>query len=127
MTPLDSFGARRTLTLGTEDFEIWGVDAVPGAADLPFSLKIVLEDLLRHEDGLRLDATPVDVAQSALVDRWAAQVDGNSLIVQATREEAPEVVRRLVGAGVELFGLAPVQRNLEEVFLAITQPETQDA
>jgi ABC-2 type transport system ATP-binding protein len=86
-----------------------------------------IDDLLRHEDGLRIDATPIEVAQSALVDRWAAEIDGDALIVQATREEAPEVVRRLVGAGVELFGLAPVQRNLEEVFLAITQPETQDA
>jgi hypothetical protein len=37
------------------------------------------------------------------------------------------VVRRLVGAGADLFRLAPEQRNLEEVFLAITQPEADDA
>ena len=48
-------------------------------------------------------------------------------IVRATRAEAPEVVRRLVGAGADLFRLAPEQRNLEEVFLSITQPEADDA
>ena len=38
------------------------------------------------------------------------------------------LVRRLVGAGADLFGLVPAQRNLEEVFLAMTQPEeTPDA
>jgi hypothetical protein len=48
---------------------------------------------------------------------------GDALIVRATRAEAPEVTRRLVGAGAELFQLVPEQRNLEEVFLSITQPE----
>lgn len=48
---LDSFGARRRLTLGAEELEIWALDAVPGAAELPFSSKIMLENLLRHEDG----------------------------------------------------------------------------
>ncbi len=86
-----------------------------------------IADLLRHEDGLRLDATPLEAAQSALVDRWAVEPNGSSLIVRATREEAPEVIRRLVGAGVDIFALAPEERNLEEVFLSITQPETEHA
>src|SRR3712207_727947 len=47
----DSFGARRVLELGGEEFETWALHAVPGSEDLPFSLKIVLENLLRHEDG----------------------------------------------------------------------------
>jgi hypothetical protein len=37
------------------------------------------------------------------------------------------VVRRLVGAGADLFRLVPEQRNLEEVFLSITQQEQGDA
>ena len=41
--------------------------------------------------------------------------------------DAPEIVRRLVGAGVELFGLSAEQRNLEEVFLSMTQAEAADA
>jgi ABC-2 type transport system ATP-binding protein len=80
-------------------------------------------DLLRQDDGLRVEAAPLDVAQAALEGRWAVELSGNGLIVRATRAEAPEVVRRLVGAGAELFQLVPEQRNLEEVFLSLTQPE----
>ncbi|SDO48441.1 aconitate hydratase AcnA [Geodermatophilus sp. DSM 45219] len=59
MHPLDSFGARRTTTLGTASSEIWALDAVPGARELPFSLKIVLENLLRHEDGTAVTAEAI--------------------------------------------------------------------
>ena len=86
-----------------------------------------IADLLRQDDGLRIDATPLDAAESALATRWAVVRDGDALIVRATRAEAPEVVRRLVGAGAEVFRLVPEQRNLEEVFLSITQSETGDA
>ena len=49
----DSFGARSTLTVGGDDLTIYRLDAVrDGHADrLPYSLKILLENLLRHEDG----------------------------------------------------------------------------
>ena len=86
-----------------------------------------IADLLRQDDGLRVDATPPDAAEAALATRWAVERDGDALIVRATRAEAPEVVRRLVGAGAEVFRLVPEQRNLEEVFLSITQSETGDA
>lgn len=77
--------------------------------------------------GLRIEAAPLEAAEAALVSRWAVERNGESLTVAASRAEAPEVVARLVGAGVDLFGLAPVQRNLEEVFLAITAEEPADA
>jgi ABC-2 type transport system ATP-binding protein len=86
-----------------------------------------IADLLRQEEGLRVEATPVDLAEAALASRWAVVRSGEALIVQATAAEAPEVVRRLVGGGADVFRIAPEQRNLEEVFLAITQPETEDA
>jgi ABC-2 type transport system ATP-binding protein len=82
-----------------------------------------IADLLRREDGLRVEAAPLDAAEAALASRWAVERDGEALIVAAVRAEAPEVVRRLVGAGADLFRLAPEQRNLEEVFLAITRTE----
>ncbi len=49
----DSFGARSTLQVGDRQYEIFRLDAVKeGHVDrLPFSLKILLENLLRHEDG----------------------------------------------------------------------------
>ncbi len=49
----DTFGARSTLTVGGKDYEIFRLDAVKDGhvAKLPYSLKILLENLLRHEDG----------------------------------------------------------------------------
>jgi len=82
-----------------------------------------IADLLRQDDGLRIEASPLDAAEGALASRWAVERDGDALIVRAARAEAPEVVRRLVGAGADLFRLAPEQRNLEEVFLTITRQE----
>ncbi len=47
----NSFGSLATLRVGEEGYQIHRLDAVDGAADLPFSLKILLENLLRTEDG----------------------------------------------------------------------------
>src|SRR5499427_2337762 len=55
----NSFGARSTLTAGGTRYEIHRLDAVPGSADLPFSLKILLENLLRTEDGVNVTADHV--------------------------------------------------------------------
>src|SRR5712664_4250397 len=50
----NSFDARGTLTAGANDYQICRLDAVPGSEDLPFSLKILLENLLRTEDGVNV-------------------------------------------------------------------------
>ena len=49
----DSFGARSTLRVGDGEYQIHRLDAVEGAdvARLPYSLRILLENLLRTEDG----------------------------------------------------------------------------
>src|SRR6266568_2757683 len=52
----NSFGARGTLTAGGTRYEIHRLDVVQGSADLPFSLKILLENLLRTEDGVNVTA-----------------------------------------------------------------------
>jgi ABC-type multidrug transport system ATPase subunit len=86
-----------------------------------------IADLLRQDDGLRIEAAPLDAAQAALAKRWPVERDGEALVVRAPRAEAPEVVRLLVEARADLFRLIPEQRNLEEVFLSITQQEPGDA
>ncbi|MDQ6874083.1 MAG: aconitate hydratase [Actinomycetota bacterium] len=52
----NSFGSRDTLRVGQESFEIQRLAAVPGAGMLPYSLKILLENLLRTEDGTNTTA-----------------------------------------------------------------------
>ncbi|MFQ4150007.1 aconitate hydratase [Arthrobacter sp. LAPM80] len=61
----NSFGARNTLTVGNESYEIFRLDAVEGSERLPYSLKILLENLLRNEDG-RL----VTAEQVAALAKW---------------------------------------------------------
>ena len=51
MSTVDSFGAKSTLTVGETDYEIFRIDSVSGYEKLPFSLKVLLENLLRTEDG----------------------------------------------------------------------------
>ncbi|MEO6200046.1 MAG: aconitate hydratase [Cryobacterium sp.] len=47
----NSFGAQDTLIVGDQSYEIFRIDAVDGSARLPYSLKVLLENLLRCEDG----------------------------------------------------------------------------
>jgi aconitate hydratase len=56
---VNSFGAKSTLTVGEESFEIFRLDAVDGADTLPYSLKILLENLLRTEDGANITADDI--------------------------------------------------------------------
>ena len=56
----DSFGARQSLRVGATDYRIYRLDAVSDSVrDLPYTLKILLENLLRHEDGENV--TPDDI------------------------------------------------------------------
>ncbi|MGV0718405.1 aconitate hydratase [Mycolicibacterium sp. XJ662] len=51
---LNSFDARDTLKVGDKSYEIYRLDAVPGTENLPFSLKVLAENLLRTEDGANI-------------------------------------------------------------------------
>ena len=51
MASSNSFNARDSLIVQGQEFEVFRVDAVPGSARLPFTHKILLENLLRTEDG----------------------------------------------------------------------------
>ena len=51
---VNSFGARGTLTVGDKSYEIYRLSAVPGAEILPYSLKVLAENLLRTEDGANI-------------------------------------------------------------------------
>jgi aconitate hydratase len=55
----NSFGSRAALEVAGEQYDIYRLDAVDGSASLPFSLKILLENLLRNEDGVNITAQQV--------------------------------------------------------------------
>jgi aconitate hydratase len=56
----NSFNAKTTLHVAGQDYEIFQLDAVPGSARLPYSLKILLENLLRNEDGVTVTRADIE-------------------------------------------------------------------
>jgi aconitate hydratase len=54
--PIDSFKAKRNLDVAGKSYEIFDISKIDGASNLPFSLKILLENLLRTEDGANITA-----------------------------------------------------------------------
>ncbi len=69
----DSFSVRRTLTVGDKNYAYYSLAALSDNIDisrLPFSLKILLENLLRHEDGI--DITRSDIEALA---NWDSQAE----------------------------------------------------
>src|SRR3712207_836434 len=63
MASQDSFGAKSTLDVEGTSYEIFRLDAVTGdgldVESLPFSLKVLLENLLRTEDGANITADDI--------------------------------------------------------------------
>jgi aconitate hydratase len=63
----DSFGARGRLTVEESELEIFRLDALQERFDvyrLPYSLRILLENVLRHEDGVNVTADDVEAVAS---------------------------------------------------------------
>ncbi|MBC7290982.1 MAG: aconitate hydratase [Actinotalea sp.] len=60
MSTVDTFGSRGRLEVGDASYEIYRLSAVPGLQRLPFSLKILAENLLRTEDGANVTADHVN-------------------------------------------------------------------
>ena len=79
---------------------------------------------LRGATGIRLVADPVDralaVAMTVAGDD-AVEVDGPVLRVSGPAAQAPELARALVGAGIDITELTPVERSLEDVFFDLTR------
>ena len=64
MSAVNSFGAKDTLTVDGKDYEVFRVDTVPGHETLPFSVKVLLENLLRTEDGANVTKGQIEALGS---------------------------------------------------------------
>jgi aconitate hydratase len=60
----NSFNAKKNLEVAGKSFEIFDISAIEGASNLPFSLKILLENLLRTEDGANITAAHIKALAS---------------------------------------------------------------
>src|SRR5699024_11355437 len=72
MMSTNSFNSRDELTVGERTYEIHRLDRIPGSQRLPYSLKVLLENLLRNEDG-RL----VTAEQIAHLDRKSTRLNSS--------------------------------------------------
>ena len=70
LSNVDSFKSKSTLEVNGKDYEIFRLDAVEGSKKLPFSLKVLLENLLRTEDGANITADHIRTLGS-----WDASAD----------------------------------------------------
>ena len=78
MASLDSFKCRKTLTVGAKTYEIYSLKAaekngLAGVSRLPFSLKIVLENLLRNEDGRTVKKEDIEAVAAWIDNRGKAE------------------------------------------------------
>ena len=66
VSTVNSFGAQSTLSVGGTDYEIYRIDAVEGYEKLPFSLKVLLENQLRTEDGANVTSEQITALGQAI-------------------------------------------------------------
>ena len=74
MTSLDSFKSRKKLTVGTKTYHYYSLKAaekngLKGVSDLPYSMKVLLENLLRNEDGRSVTKDDIQGVAEWLVNR----------------------------------------------------------
>ncbi|MGN6577761.1 MAG: aconitate hydratase [Nocardioides sp.] len=130
---MDSFGARSTLDVDGKSYEIFRLDAVTGdgvdVESLPYSLKVLLENLLRTEDGANITADDIrglaawdaDAEPSNEIQFTPARVimqdfTGVPCVVDlATMREA---VEELGGDATRINPLAPAEMVIDHSVIA---------
>ncbi|MEU7764740.1 aconitate hydratase [Nocardia sp. NPDC049190] len=74
-TSIDTFGAKGTLEVGSNSYEIFRLSAVPGTEKLPYALKVLAENLLRTEDGANITADHIRA-----IAKWDPSAEPNTEI-----------------------------------------------
>jgi aconitate hydratase len=126
---LDTFGAKSQLSVGDASYEIYRIDTVAGHERLPYSLKVLLENLLRTEDGANITAEHIRALGS-----WDAAADP-SVEIQFTPARVlmqdftgvpcvvdlatmREAVRDLGGDATKVNPLAPAELVIDHSVIA---------
>ena len=77
---LDSFNCRRTLKVGSTEYVYYSLieaekNGLTGISQLPFSMKVLLENLLRYEDGRTVTKEAIQAVAGWLTDKGTAGVE----------------------------------------------------
>ena len=78
MSAIDSFKCRKTLTVGTKKYVYYSLTAaekngLKGISALPYSMKVLLENLLRAEDGTTVKKADIEACAAWLKDKGKAR------------------------------------------------------
>ncbi len=108
---LDSFKSRKTLTVGSRKYEYFSLpdaekNGLPGLSKLPFSLKVLVENLLRFEDGRSVTADDV----KAIVDWLATKTSTREIAYRPARVLMQDFTG--VPAVVDLAAMRDAMSNL---------------
>jgi aconitate hydratase len=120
----DSFGARTPLNVGAKTYTIYRLGAVKGAVDtLPYTLKILLENLLRFEDGENITAADITALANwdpkALPDREISFTPARVVLQDFTGVPAVVDLAAMRDAVVKLGGKASMINPLSPAELVI--------
>ena len=120
----DSFGSRQTFSVGGQRYGLYRLDAVGGRyEDLPYTLKILLENLLRHEDGKNITADDIQALANwdpaAEPDREISFTPARVILQDFTGVPAVVDLAAMRDAVVKLGGKATAINPLSPVELVI--------
>ncbi len=125
----NSFNARQQLAVGAQNYDFYAISSVEGSAHLPFTHKVLLENLLRCEDGANItanhikalgswdaSATPTDEIQFTPARVIMQDFTGVPCVVDlATMREA---VKELGGDPQKINPLAPAELVIDHSVIA---------
>ena len=102
----NSFDTRTTLTVNGKNYEIFQLTKIAGAEKLPFSMKILLENLLRHEDGKTVEKSDIEA-----IINWEPSAEPNTEIAY---RPARVLMQDFTGvpAVVDLAAMRDAMKNL---------------
>jgi aconitate hydratase len=111
VTSLDSYKSRKTLKVGSKTYQYYSLKAaeaqgLEGAAKLPFSLKVLLENLIRHEDGRTVSKADL----KATVDWLAKRKSDREIAFRPARVLMQDFTG--VPAVVDLAAMRDAMKNL---------------
>ena len=78
-------------------------------------------ELLAEESKLRIQASPLDKALEALQGHWGVSASDGWLVVNATAEDSPGIVRRLVEQNICVYQAIVERQSLEDYFMTVTR------
>ncbi|HEY8805868.1 MAG TPA: ABC transporter ATP-binding protein [Clostridium sp.] len=85
------------------------------------NMREMLDDV--DDSAIALVVTPIEKAKTyleSLNSNYKPQINGKEIIIKEYIENIPELVEKLVGQGIKIYGVRRVQQSLENKFLKMT-------